>query len=411
MGGVRVSSLLVDGIGLLVTCEPAAGEGTLGTRTGAALVIDAGRVAWVGAAAEAPAADQRLDAAGGCVLPGFVDSHSHLVFAGDRAAEFAARMAGRSYTAGGIRTTVAATRAATDDELAANARRLAAEARRQGTTTLEIKSGYGLTVADEARSLRVAGTITDETTFLGGHVVPVEYADGTAGTVDDYVALVAGDMLAACAPYARWADVFCERGAFDEAQTRHILTAARAAGLGLRVHANQLGPGPGVRLAAELGAASADHCTHLTGADVAALADAGTVATLLPSVEFATRSPYPDARRLVDAGVTVALATDCNPGTSYTTSMPLQIALAVREMGLTCEEAVLAATVGGARALRRDNTTHRAADGEAEVGRLVLGARGDAVVLDAPSYVHLAYRPGVPLVRTTVHSGAVHCGK
>ncbi|MGH3717159.1 MAG: imidazolonepropionase [Micromonosporaceae bacterium] len=387
-----MSSLLVDNVGLLVTADPRLGDGPLGTVADAALVADGGVVTWIGPGTAAPAADQRVDAGGGCVLPGFVDSHSHLCFGGERSAEFAARMAGQAYTAGGIRTTVAATRAASDETLAARARSLAAEALAQGTTTIEIKSGYGLTVADEARSLRLAGAITGETTYLGGHIVPPEY-DGRA---DAYTALVAGEMLDACAPYAKWADVFCERGAFDADQTRAILTAAGARGLGLRVHANQLGPGPGVGLAVELGAASADHCTYLSDADVAALAGSDTTATLLPGAEFSTRSPYPDARRLLDAGATVALATDCNPGTSFTSSMPFVIALAVREMRMSCEEAVLAATVGGAAALRRD-----------DIGRLTPGSRADLTVLASPSYVHLAYRPGVPLVRHVIRGGVV----
>jgi imidazolonepropionase len=388
-------SLLVDNIGELVTNVAGDGaDGPLGVRRNAALIVEDGTVAWTGSTRDAPAADQRIDAAGRAVLPGFVDSHSHLVFAGDRAAEFAARMAGQPYTGGGIRTTVGATRAASDDELRANARRLRAEALRQGTTTIEIKSGYGLSVADEARSLRIARELTDETTFLGAHVVPAEYADRP----DEYVDLVCGPMLHAALPYARWIDVFCERGAFDADHARAVLTAGRAAGLGIRVHANQLGPGPGVRLAVELGAASADHCTHLSEADIEALADSDTVATLLPGAEFSTRSPYPDARRLLDAGVTVALATDCNPGSSYTSSMPFCIALAVREMGMTPTEAVWAATAGGARALRRD-----------DVGVLRPGARADLVILDAPSYLHLAYRPGVPLISHVLHNGVPQC--
>jgi imidazolonepropionase len=392
-----VSTILLDGIGLLVTGSPAYGFGSpLGELTDAALIVDdAGSVAWVGTSHQAQAADAKLDVEGRCVLPGFVDSHSHLVFAGDRAAEFDARMAGRSYEAGGIRTTVAATRAASDEELAANLARLVAEMRRQGTTTVEIKSGYGLTVRDETRALALARQHTEETTYLGAHVVPAEYADDPAA----YVELVTGEMLDACAPYARWIDVFCERGAFDADAARAVLTAGMEQGLQARVHANQLGPGPGVQLACELGAASADHCTFLTDEDVDALASSGTVATLLPGVEFSTRSPYPDARRLLDASVTVALATDCNPGSCFTSSMPFCIALAVREMRMTPAEAIWAATVGGATALRRT-----------DVGRLVPGARADLIVLDAPSYVHLAYRPGVPLVAQTWLAGRLDLG-
>ncbi|MFI2712015.1 imidazolonepropionase [Micromonospora sp. NPDC018662] len=393
-------SLLVDNIGELVTNDGRGGD-PLGVRRDAAVLVEDGQVAWVGPARYAPAADRRIDADGAAVLPGFVDSHAHLVFAGDRAAEFAARMAGEPYTGGGIRTTVGATRAASDDELRATVGRLRAEMRRQGTTTVEIKSGYGLTVAEEARSLRIAAEFTEDTTFLGAHVVPAEYADHP----DDYVGLVCGPMLAAAAPYARWIDVFCERGAFDVDHARAILACGQAAGLGVRLHANQLGPGPGVQLGVELGAASVDHCTHLSDADVDALAGSttvewlsgpptSTVATLLPGAEFSTRSPYPDARRLLDAGVTVALATDCNPGSSYTSSMPFCVALAVREMRMTPAEAVWAATAGGAAALRRT-----------DVGRLTPGSRADLVVLDAPTHLHLAYRPGVPLIRQVLHNG------
>ena len=333
-------------------------------------------------------ADAAYDVGGRAVVPGFVDSHAHLVFAGDRAEEFAARMTGTPYSAGGIRTTVAATRAATDEQLAANLARLVAEMLRQGTTTVEVKSGYGLTVRDEARSLALAQQVTTETTFLGAHVVP----EGT--TPEDYVALVTGPMLDACAPYAKWVDVFCERGAFDADQARAILRAGAARGLRGRLHANQLGPGPGVQLACELGLLAVDHCTYLSDEDVAALRDTGTVATLLPGVEFSTRSPYPDARALIDAGVHVALASDCNPGSCYTSSIPLCIALAVREMGMSPAEALAAATVGGARALGRE-----------DVGHLRPGASADLVVLEAPSYLHLAYRPGVPLVREVFRAG------
>jgi imidazolonepropionase len=382
-----MSALLLTGIGELVTNDPTLGDGTpLGLLTDAALVTEAGRVVWVGRAADAPAADAAEDLGGRAVVPGFVDSHAHLVFAGDRSAEFVARMAGESYAAGGIRATVAATRAAPDELLTANVARLVAEMRRQGTTTVEIKSGYGLTVPDEARALAIARAFTDETTFLGAHVVPPEHADDPAGYVD----LVTGPMLEAAAPHARWIDVFCEAGAFDADQARAILLAGRAHGLAGRLHANQLGPGPGVQLACELGLTAVDHCTYLDDADVAALAGSGTVATLLPGVEFSTRSPYPSGRRLLDAGVTVALASDCNPGSCYTSSMPLCIALAVREMGMTPAEALWSATLGGARALGRD-----------DVGRLAVGAAADYAVLDAPSHVHLAYRPGVPLVSAT----------
>jgi len=386
-------STLVTGIAELVTNDPSAGAGALGIVADAAVVVADGAVAWVGPATRAPAADVRVDVGGRAVVPGFVDSHTHLVFAGDRAAEFEARMSGARYDGGGIASTVAATREASDDALRARLRALVAETRAQGTTTVEIKSGYGLTVDDEARCLRLAAEVTPETTFLGAHVVPPEYA-GRAG---EYVGLVTGPMLEACAPWARWIDVFCEPGsahAFDGDETRAVLTAGRAAGLELRVHANQLTAGPGVRLAVELGAASADHCTHLTDADVDALAGGGTVATLLPGVEFATRSPYPDARRLLAAGATVALATDCNPGSCFTSSMAFCIALAVREMRMTPAEALWAATAGGAAALRRP-----------DVGHLGVGARADLAVLAAPSHVHLAYRPGVPLVKALALPG------
>ncbi|MGW2842817.1 imidazolonepropionase [Streptomyces sp. NPDC001493] len=378
-----MTSTVLTHISGLVTNDPSQGDGTpLGLVRDAAVVIDGDRIAWTGESARAPAADRAVDAGGRAVLPGFVDSHSHLLFAGDRTAEFNARMSGHPYTAGGIRTTVAATRAATDEELAAGLVRHLDEGLRQGTTTFETKSGYGLTVADEARALALAAGLTDELTFLGAHVVPPEYEDDPAG----YVALVTGPMLDACAPYARWIDVFCERGAFDGDQARAVLTAGKAKGLLPRVHANQLGHGPGVRLAVELDAASADHCTHLDDADVDALAAGNTVATLLPGAEFSTRAAWPDARRLLDAGVTVALSTDCNPGSSYTSSMAFCVALAVRDMGMTPDEAVRAATAGGAAALRRT-----------DVGRIVPGARADLLLLDAPSHVHLAYRPGVPL--------------
>ncbi|MBW8702954.1 Imidazolonepropionase [Streptomyces sp. MBT84] len=388
-----MSSTVITNVASLVTNDPSreSADSPLGLIQHAAVVIDGDRIAWVGESSSAPAADNRVDVGGRAVIPGFVDSHSHLVFAGDRTQEFNARMSGRSYSAGGIRTTVAATRAATDGELEANLVRYLSEALRQGTTTFETKSGYGLTVEDEARALRIASAHTDEVTYLGAHIVSPDYADDPAG----YVALVTGEMLEACAPHARWIDVFCEKGAFDGDQARAVLTAGKRRGLQPRVHANQLSYGPGVQLAVELDAASADHCTHLTDADVDALAQGSTVATLLPGAEFSTRAEWPNARRLLDAGATVALSTDCNPGSSFTSSVPFCIALAVRDMGMTPDEAVWSATAGGARALRRT-----------DVGRLAPGAYADLAVLDAPSHVHLAYRPGVPLVTEVWRRGS-----
>ncbi|MFB7185722.1 imidazolonepropionase [Streptomyces sp. NPDC056230] len=386
-----MTTTAITHIASLVTNDPSLrADSPLGLIRDAAVVIEDDRVVWTGESSKAPATDNAVDAGGRAAIPGFVDSHSHLLFAGDRTEEFNARMSGRAYSAGGIRTTVAATRAATDEELSANVARYLAEGLRQGTTTFETKSGYGLTVEDEARALRIAARHTEEVTYLGAHIVSPDYADDPAGYVD----LVTGPMLDACAPYARWVDVFCEKGAFDGDQARAILTAGIAKGLHPRVHANQLGHGPGVQLAVELGAASADHCTHLTDADVDALAHGSTVATLLPGAEFSTRATWPDARRILDAGATVALSTDCNPGSSFTSSMPFCIALAVRDMGMTPDEALWSATAGGAAALRRT-----------DIGRIAPGARADLVLLDAPSHVHLAYRPGVPLVHAVWQRG------
>ncbi|WP_256794960.1 imidazolonepropionase [Terrabacter sp. Ter38] len=393
-------SLLLTGIAELTTNDPARGDGhadpgdaLLGVIRDAALVVsDDGVVEWVGAADEAPDTDHRRDLGGRAVIPGFVDSHTHLVFAGDRSAEFAARMTGTPYDGGGIAVSVAATRAASDDELRALVAARVAEMRAQGTTTVEIKSGYGLTLDDELRSLRIAREVTAHTTFLGAHVVPREYASDRAAYVD----LVTGPMLDAVTAdgptaLAESIDVFCEphsAHAFDGDEARTILEAGRAAGLALRVHGNQLGPGPGVRLACELGARSVDHCTFLDDADVEALAAArgATVATLLPGVEFSTRSPYPDGRALIDAGVDVALASDCNPGTCYSSSIPFAIALAVREMGMTPAEALHAATAVSARSLGLDR-------------RIAPGQPAELAVIDAPSHLHLAYRAGVPIVR------------
>jgi imidazolonepropionase len=383
-----MSSLAIENISLLVTNDASLGEGPLGIVRDATLVFEEDRVAAVERGGAV--ADRGFDAAGRCLIPGFVDSHTHLVFAGDRAEEFAARMAGRPYEARGIRVTTEATRAAGDDQLRALAAQRRAEALQSGITHLEIKSGYGLEVTAERRLCEIAGELTDDVTFLGAHAVPQEYE----GRADDYVELVCGEMLAACAPLARWIDVFCEEGAFDAEQSRAVLTAGRAAGLGLRVHGNQLGPGPGIRLAVELGAASVDHCTYFDDGDVEALAGGVTVATFLPATDFSTRQPYPDARRMIDAGARCAIATNTNPGSSNTTSMSFCIALAVREMRMSVEEALLAATQGGANALGRN-----------DLGRLAPGARADAALLDAASYIDLVYRPGVPLIRACFVAG------
>jgi imidazolonepropionase len=388
----------LTGIGHLVTNDETVGQGKLGVLNDAAVVADdAGNISWVGKQADLGSHfdGKPTDVGGRAVTPGFVDSHTHLVFAGDRALEFESRMQGKPYAAGGIKTTMAATRAASDDVLAANVARLASEALASGTTTLEVKSGYGLSVRDEARSLVAAKTATTETTFLGAHVVPPDT------NADDYVALVQGEMLQACKGHAKWIDVFCDRGAFDVDQARAILQSGAAAGLGTRIHANQLQQGGGVQLGVELGVASCDHCTHLSQMDIEALAGASatTVATLLPTAELCTRSPFPDARKLIDAGVTVALASDCNPGSSYTSSMPLVIALAVINMGMTCDEAVWAATAGGAQALRRT-----------DVGNIRVGSRADMVVLDAQSHIHLAYRPGVQQVGAVIRGGKTVVG-
>ena len=376
---------LVDNIGLLITNDPSVDGTILGLLPAAAFMVEDGFVTWVGQAQEASRTDvvNRINAHGRCVIPGFVDSHTHLVFAGDRSEEFRARMQGESYSAGGINSTVELTRQASSGQLLQSARRLIAEANDSGTTTIECKSGYGLTVIDEARSLLVAKQLTDETTFMGAHVVPREFKDSPA----DYVDLVCGPMLEAARPYAKWIDVFCDKGAFTADQTRKILRAGIESGLWPRLHANQFEPGEGVQIGVEVNAASVDHLTYVSDADINSLADSNTVATLLPAAEFSTRSRYPDARRFFEAGVTVALASDCNPGSAYTTNMPFVIALAVRDLFFSPEQAIWSATKGGAKALRRN-----------DVGHLGPGARADFSILSTPSYIHLAYRPGVPLI-------------
>ena len=379
-------SVAITNIGSLVTNDQTLEFGLLGELQNSAIVIENGDVAWIGSAAAVPETDEQIDVEGRTILPGFVDSHAHLMFAGDRATEFTARMAGEKYAAGGIKTTVAATRAASDHELEANLIRLSSELLANGVTTFETKSGYGLTVEDEARSLRIATKHTSETTFLGAHVVPSEFKDRE----DEYVALVTGEMLNQVSDSAKWIDVFCDRGAFSVDQAREILLAGKAVGLQPRIHANQLEAGGGIKLAVELDCASVDHCTHFDNKDVELLAGSNTVATLLPGAEFSTRAKYPDARELWDAKVTVALATDCNPGSSYTTSMPFCIAVAVRDMHFTVEQAIWSATMGGARALRRS-----------DVGAIKVGMRADLIDLNAPSALHLAYRPGVNLINKT----------
>jgi len=385
-----MSTTLFTDIASLVTNDSSLDKGLLGELTNAAFIEEAGQIVWVGAANSAPSADNKVSLVGKSVIPGFVDSHAHLVFAGDRALEFEARMSGNSYSAGGIMTTVQATRNASDEELDQNIATRAVEMYRGGITTFETKSGYGLDVENELRSLKLAVQHTEDVTFLGAHVVPDEYR----GRADAYVDLVKGEMLEACAPYARWVDVFCDEGAFDYDQAKAILQAGISAGLLPRIHANQLSAGKGIELAVELGCASADHCTHLTAKDIEMLAGSNTVATLLPGAEFSTRSEYPDARALFEAGVRVAIATDCNPGSSYTSSMAFCIAIAVREMHFSPEQALWCATLGGAMALQRE-----------DVGMLSIGKSADFVVLDAPSFRHIPYRPGVDLVEQTFISG------
>ena len=378
-------TLVIDNIGELVTNDPSLGDGPLGVLHDASVVVDDETVVVVGPAGAL--ADERLDAGGRCVLPGFVDSHTHLVFAGDRAEEFSRRMAGEPYDGGGIRVTTDATRTAGRAALEASLGGRLAEVHRAGTTTVEIKTGYGLSVDSEAEMASLAAEATPEATFLGAHLVPGEYQ----GRSDDYVELVCGPMLDAVRDHVRWIDVFCETGAFDADQSRAVLEAGRRAGLGLRLHGNQLSHGPGVQLAVETGCASVDHCTYLSDTDIEALASSDTVATFLPATDFSTRQPYPDARRAIDAGVRVAIASNCNPGSSYTSSLSFCMALAVRDMGMTIDEAVAAVTTGGAAALRR-----------ADVGRIVAGGPAHMTILDAPSRHHLAYRPGVPLIWRTL---------
>jgi len=370
-----MTATLVTNIGQLVTNS----DSKLGILNNAAFIYENGKVTWVGNGKDAPSADSKIDAEGGTVTPGFVDSHTHAVFAGDRSKDYEARMSGEKYCAGGIKTTVQATRNASDEELRANLERLFKQSRSTGTTTLEIKSGYGLDVETEKRILSIAKEFTAETTFLGAHVIPEDFTNKR----EKYVELVKGEMLDACAPFAKWIDVFCDTSAFTVDEAREILKAGISRGLKGRIHGNQLGDTGGAELAAELHLASVDHCTHISDKGIDALAQAGVVATLLPGAEFFTRSPYPDARRFLNAGVTVALASDCNPGSSYISSMPVVMSIAIREMHFTPAQALYAATMGGAKALQR-----------ADVGHLNVGASADFVIWSAPSYVHIPYRMG-----------------
>jgi len=407
-------STVITHIGELHTQDPA--RGTEAVLHDAAVIIEGERISWLGSSTQAPDADEQFDAGGRAVLPGWVDSHTHLVFAGDRTAEFEARMAGQSYQAGGIAVTTGATREASDYELTRMLLARVAEAAAGGTTYLETKTGYGLDVEQEARSARIASTVVDEVTYLGAHLVP----DGI--DADAYTDLVCGDMLTAVRPYVQWADVFCERGAFNEEQSRRVLAACRDAGLGLRVHGNQLGEGPGVRLAVEFGAASVDHVNYLSDDDVAALAgtwagwdrasgtgERGTVATCLPACDLSTRQPLAPGRQLLDAGAEIALASNCNPGTSFTSSMNFCVTTAVLQMGLSVQEAVRAATYGGALALGRH--VGRDADGQRAVGSIAVGHRADLHLLNAPSATHLAYRPGMPLTAAVWRAGVGLAGR
>ena len=370
-----MTATLVSNIGELVTNS----DKELGIIKDAALVFENNKVTWVGENKDAPAADNSIDAKNGTVTPGFIDSHTHAIFAGDRSKDYEARMSGTPYSAGGINTTVAATRAASDDELRENTKKIINQARQAGTTTIEIKSGYGLDLETEVRLLKIAKEFTEETTFLGAHVVPREMANSRA----DYIELVKNQMLDACLPYAKWIDVFCDKTAFSVEEAREILKTGIAKGLKGRIHGNQLGDTGGADLAAELKLASVDHCTHVSDKTLEALAENSVVATLLPGAEFFTKSPYPDGKRFLDAGVTVALASDCNPGSSYISAMPVVLSLAVREMNLTPAQALYAATMGGAKALKRD-----------ELGHLTVGAKADFVIWDAPSHLHIPYRMG-----------------
>jgi imidazolonepropionase len=386
-----VTDLVVRRIGRLTTwSQPRIAD--------AAIVVGAGRVEWVGADRDLPAelGDRpELDAAGAAVLPGFVDCHTHGVWAGSRRDDVAARLDGGGYAPAGISSTVAATRAASYEELLALANARVQAMLRGGTTTVEIKSGYGLTPADEGRLLDVIAEVgrsqplSVDSTYLGAHVVPddVDHAQ--------HVEEVIETLPAARARGATWCDVFCETGAFSVEDARRILTAAASHGLGTRIHAEQLTHTGASLLAAELGCASADHLDHVTAADAVALAAAGVVGVLVPVTSLYTRSArWSHAAILREAGVTLAVATDCNPGSAWCESMPYAIQLACLGMGLGIDEALRAATLGGAQALRRH-----------DVGHLALGARADLAVLASDHEADVVAHLGAPAVATTVVGG------
>jgi imidazolonepropionase len=388
-----VSDLVVRRIGRLTTwAQPRLAD--------AAVVIRDGLVDWVGADRDLPAGLgdlPELDAARAAVLPGFVDCHTHSVWAGSRRDDVVGRLTGASYSAGGIASTVNATRAASTAELLALAQHRLDAALGLGTTTIEVKSGYGLTPADELRLLDVAATLTGPTvttTYLGAHVV----APGRDRR--EYVAEVVAQLPAAVEHGASWCDVFCDDGAFTVDEARTILTAARAAGLGLRMHAEQLSHTGAALLAAELGCASADHLDHVTASDAQAMAAAGVVAVLVPVTSLYTRSDrWSHGRILREAGCTLAVATDCNPGTAWCESMPYAVQLACLGMGLEVDEALRAATLGGAAALRRT-----------DIGRLEIGNRGDLVVLASDHEADLVAHLGTAPTTATVVGGAVVSG-
>ncbi len=396
--------MLLRGAGELVTMSEQRG---LGIVKGGAVAARDGRIVWVGverelgANVEVPDDALVVDAEGAAVLPGFVDAHTHTVFAGERSGEYARRLAGASYleiqaAGGGIMSTVRATRAATEDQLAALARARLDSFLRHGTTTLEIKSGYGLTLDDERKLLaaaKVAHPANRVYTLLAAHSTPVEYS----GRDDEYIDLVCTEILPALAGQAEFVDVFCDKGAFTVAQARRVLQAGRTLGYRLKIHAEELAHTGGAALAAELGAVSADHLIFLTPEDIGALRAAGTVAVLLPGTSYTLHTEYAPARALLDAGATVALATDFNPGTCYCENLQMVISLACQQERLTPAEALYAATMGGAAALGL----------RAEVGSLEPGKRCDLLVLAAATHAEMPYHFGANLVDGVIVGGTV----